>query len=77
MNTLHTPDRTRGLARLPMATMFPMVYVQRLVSAASRSDVASIDKITAEMAAAGLVRHPKDGSRFGSVAVDAAASSAG
>jgi DNA-binding CsgD family transcriptional regulator len=47
--------------------VFPPPWPERLRAAASDGGVGKIDRITGEMHMGGLVRHPGDGSRFGSV----------
>lgn len=44
---------------------FGVVAAQRLISAASRGDIPAIDRITEELARAGVVRKPSDTSKFG------------
>lgn len=48
--------------RREVSWVFPPLYAHRLVAACG--DRSAVDRITEEMAAAGVVRHPKDASRF-------------
>lgn len=63
MNTTHAPERTRRVAHA-VSQHFPPLYRDRLISAAAHGDFVAIDRITDEMASAGLVRPRSDGSRF-------------
>lgn len=62
--------------RLGVGTIFPRQWVEQLVAAGERRDHAAIDRVTDQMALAGLIRPRKACGRFESIAAQSREASA-